>query len=335
MLFGVTCCPITQLVGRVIFGRKDCMNKATDVGFSPVGTLLGAKDFVLDLISLTKPRVMSLLLVSTCCPLVLAAGGTVSMGTVLWLLLGGALITGSAHAVNCIWDRDIDAMMERTKSRPLASGRISVLTASLFSFTIGTLGLLVLALRLNVHAAAAALVGHLFYSIVYTIWLKRSTPQNIVIGGAAGALPPIVGWVAATGSINLTAFLIFMVVFLWTPPHFWALALNKNDDYKRAGIPMMPVVAGKAATHNQMLFYALALIPVTLLLVLSDPYLGSFSLVVLLGIGVVFAYKNYELKCIGVSDAKAHTKKAWDVFGFSLIYLSLFFACLVVDSTLL
>lgn len=311
------------------------MNKASNIGLSSLGTLSGLRTFLADLVSLTKPRVMSLLLVSTCCPLVLAAGGSVSMSTVWWLLVGGALVTGSASAINCIWDRDIDAIMARTSNRPLAAGRLSVMTAAAFSFIIGTAGLLVLALQLNVHAAAAALFGHLFYTIIYTVWLKRSTPQNIVIGGAAGAIPPLVGWVAATGSLNLTAFLIFMVVFLWTPPHFWALALNKNEDYQKAGVPMMPVVAGRTPTHNQMLLYALSLIPVTILLVLSDANLGAFSMSLLLALATIFAFKNYQLKCIGDVDSPEHTKKAWDVFGFSLIYLSLFFACLVVDSTLL
>ncbi|MCB0360169.1 MAG: heme o synthase, partial [Bdellovibrionales bacterium] len=230
---------------------------------------------------MTKPRVMSLLLISTACPMVLAGGGSVPAISVFWALLGGALVTGSASAINCIWDRDIDAIMQRTQNRPMAAGRISTRAAAVFSFAIGFAGLLVLAVCLNVAAAATALFGHLFYVLVYTMWLKRSTPQNIVIGGAAGAVPPLVGWVAVSGSLDLTAALIFFVVFLWTPPHFWALALNKNEDYQRAGVPMLPVVAGAEATHTQMLVYALALIPVSVLLVLSNPLLGWFSMVVL------------------------------------------------------
>ncbi len=287
-----------------------------------------------DLLSLTKPKVISLLLVSTLCPMFLAAGREVPARTAFWAVVAGALISGSAGAINCIWDRDIDLLMQRTQDRPIPAGRLSTTTAAVFSLIIGLLGLLFMAWYVNVLAAAVALFGHLFYVFVYTIWLKRITPQNIVIGGAAGAVPPIVGWVAMTGEIALPAVLLFLLVFLWTPPHFWALALNKNGDYQRAGVPMLPVVAGEKATHNQMLCYALSLIPVSLLLILSCPRLGWFSYVVLLGLSVTFAFKVLKLKLIAESEPALKIRKAWDVFGFSLIYLALYFVCLVVDSTM-
>ena len=285
-----------------------------------------------DCFSLMKPRIIPLLLISTCCPMVLASGGHAPFRLVIWVLLGGALISGSASAMNCIWERDIDRLMERTKNRPMAADRLSLTFSVGYAFVVGLLGLLILAYGANPLAAAIALGGHLFYVFVYTIWLKRITPQNIVIGGAAGAVPPMVGWAAVTGEINLTAVLLFLLIFLWTPPHFWALALNKNSDYQRAGIPMLPVVAGERSTHIQMLCYALALIPVSVLLVISDPRLGAFSLTAMILLGVIFAWKILELKILAIDAPAQKEKKAWDVFGFSLIYLGLFFVCLVVDS---
>ena len=288
-----------------------------------------------DYINLTKPGIILLLLISTCCPMVLASRGEVQLDKVFWALIGGALMSGSASALNCIWDRDIDAIMLRTKNRPMAAGRIAPFAALLFAGLLGAVGLVVLSYFLNPLAAAISLVGHLFYVFVYTIWLKRSTPQNIVIGGAAGAVPPIVGWAAVTGSVNIDAVLMFMVVFLWTPPHFWALALNKNEDYRRASVPMLPVVAGERATYRQMVFYAALLIPTSLLLVWTNEDLGMFSLLTLLLLGMVFLWKNVKLMRLKHPDLETKTKAAWDVFGFSLIYLALFFVCLVVDSLLI
>ncbi len=291
--------------------------------------------FVSDLFSLMKPGVLTLLLVSTWCPMVLASKGTVSFPLVLLTLLGGALVSGSACGLNCWWERGTDALMERTKNRPLPAGRISPKTALIFSLSIGALGFLILWLYVNPLAALIALGGHLFYVFVYTIWLKPWTPQNIVIGGAAGAVPPLVGWAAVTGRVDLTAILLFLIVFLWTPPHFWALALNKNSDYQRAGIPMLPVVAGETVTHKQMFFYGLLLIPFSIFLVFSSEMLGWFSLVALSLLSAVFCFKIFQLKKLSVSAHDQKTRKAWDVFGFSLIYLAAFFVCLVVDSTVI
>jgi protoheme IX farnesyltransferase len=285
-----------------------------------------------DYINLMKPKIIVLLLISTVCPMVFAAAGAVDWIKIIAALVGGALVSGSASAMNCIWDRDIDAVMERTKDRPLAAGRVSVFEALVFSFAIGVAGLFILQKYLNPLAAAISLSGHLFYVFIYTIWLKRKTPQNIVIGGAAGAFPPLVGWAGVTGSLDITSFYLFMIIFLWTPPHFWALALNKNEDYKRAGVPMLPVVAGERETHLQMFAYALSLLPVTFLFLLSNSQLGLFSWTVLLSLGVTFLYKCWLLM---EGRPEQRVKLAWDVFGFSLIYLAFFFVSLVVDSTVL
>ena len=287
-----------------------------------------------DFLSLTKPKILVLLLISTACPIVLASGGEFPLELFLWTLTGGALISGSASAINCVWEKNTDRLMERTKNRPIPAGRLSSMSGVVFALLIGLIGLLILAVLVNPLAAAIALFGHLFYVLIYTIWLKPITPQNIVIGGAAGAVPPMVGWAAVTGQIDLTSILMFMVIFLWTPPHFWALALNRNEDYRRAGIPMLPVVAGEKVTHLQMFSYALALIPVSILLVFTNEHLGGFSLITLGAIGCAFAYKVYQLKIIPSGQIEAKERKAWDVFGFSVLYLGLFFACLVIDAAL-
>lgn len=287
-----------------------------------------------DYLNLCKPKIIVLLLISTYCPMVLASGGELSASLAMIALVGGALVSASASALNCVIEKDSDAKMNRTKDRPIAAGRLTQREGTVFAIVIGLIGLAVLYFGANPLAAGLSLFGHVFYVYIYTILLKRNTPQNIVIGGAAGAVPPLVGWAAVTGSINTTAVLLFLVIFLWTPPHFWALALNKNEDYKRAGIPMLPVTSGERVTHLQMFYYALSLIPFSIWLVFSDPYLGSFSLVTLLLLGFIFAFKTWQLKVLGEKGAgvEEKEKKAWDVFGFSLVYLALFFVCLVVDS---
>jgi len=259
--------------------------------------------------------------------------------------------------------------MKRTRNRSIPAVRVSVRAAVIFALFTGVLGIATLGVFLNPLAAALALGGHLFYVLVYTLWLKRSTPQNIVIGGAAGAVPPLVAWAAVTGEVSVSAFLMFLIVFLWTPPHFWALALNKNEDYKRAGVPMMPLVAGKKDTAWQMLLYSLSLIPVSLCLSLMDKNLGTFSHFSLLGLSLWFSYLNLKLFIsLRSSDGASKTaesssaesvstgsseagpaepvegskvkkseeeKLAWRVFNFSLIYLAVFFLVIVLDSSLI
>jgi protoheme IX farnesyltransferase len=217
------------------------------------------------------------------------------------------------------------------------TGRISVQFSAIYAFVIGLIGVLWLAITLNPLSGFLALSGHLFYVFIYTVWLKRSTPQNIVIGGAAGAVPPLVGWAAVTGHLELEAILLFLLVFLWTPPHFWALALNRNEDYKNASIPMLPVVSGERATHIQMLLYALALIPTSLLLVISNSNLGIFSYFTFGFCGFYFAYLNYKLYLLGrklpnpeLDELK--TKCAWKIFGFSIAYLFIIFITIVFDT---
>ena len=266
------------------------------------------------------------------CPMVLAARGTFPLGLIIWCTIGGALVTASANVINCIWDRDIDSVMRRTKDRPMPTQRVSPLAASLLASFLGALGFFILLEFANPLAAMTALFGHLFYVVIYTVWLKRTSTQNIVIGGAAGAMPPVVGWAAVTGEISMVACLMFLVIFLWTPPHFWALALNKNEDYTKANVPMLPVVKGERHTHWQMLIYAISLLPVSVWLVSATDNLGVFSLTVLTGLGAIFIWRIVKLMRTDPKDTDLKEKRAWSVFGFSLLYLSLFFVCLVVDA---
>jgi heme o synthase len=285
-----------------------------------------------DYLSLAKPGVIALLLVSTVCPMILAGGGNVPLSLLVWTTLGGAFVSASAGAINCIWDRDIDQVMRRTMNRPLPTGRLENIQAIFFAILTGIAGLLMLYSLVSPKAAFVALCGHLFYVLVYTMWLKRSTPQNIVIGGAAGAIPPLVGWVAVTGTLNFTALMLFLVVFLWTPPHFWALAINKNDDYRRANVPMLPVVRGEAETVRQMWIYAALLVPASILLVITTPLLSLLSFAVLTSISLYFLFKVELLRRSLERGIEEKTKRAWEVFGFSLVYLALFFVTLTVDS---
>lgn len=302
------------------------MAAANPTGFAATSAVGKVKD----IISLGKPGILGLLLISTGCPLILASAGELDLKVALCALLGGALVTTSASALNCLIDSDIDAIMNRTKTRPLPAGRLGARTAVIYALITGILGMCVLFFGTNYVAALTALFGHLFYVVVYSCWLKRTTPQNIVIGGAAGAVPPMVGIAAATGQIDLTAIMLFLVVFLWTPPHFWALALNKNEDYKRAGIPMLPVIAGRRNTHVQMLVYALLLWISTIALVAVSAPLGVFSAVFFNVLGAVFVYRIVMV--MRAQSDEVHERQCWKTFGFSLIYLAVFFLVLVIDS---
>lgn len=284
---------------------------------------------VFDVFSLSKPGIITLLLVTTACPMVVAAGGRVSLELLCATLLGGALMSASANACNCIWDRDIDLVMKRTQGRPLPARRMSVSVACIYAAVFGILGFGILVWQVNLIAALVALFGHLFYVVIYTMWLKRSTAQNIVIGGAAGAVPPVVGWAAVSGEISTTAIALFMLIFFWTPPHFWALALNKNEDYRRAGIPMLPVVAGRMATCRQMLFYALCLLPISVILAVSNPNLSWFTLASLLSLGLIFVARIVKLFMVSEEE---FAQASWSAFTFSLIYLAAVFAVMVADT---
>jgi heme o synthase len=279
-----------------------------------------------DYVTLTKPRIMSLLLLTGICGMVAGARGLPGPGTTVALVVGLAFACGGASALNHVLDRDIDRLMgTRTAARPVAAGRISAGRAAAFGLTLSTLSVVLLAGLANLLSAALALAGGLFYVLVYTCWLKRSTPQNIVIGGAAGAIPPLVGWTAATGRLTLTALALFAIVFLWTPPHFWSLALLIKRSYAAAKIPMLPVVRGERETTRQVLLYSIALVALTLV-----PFgLGLFGVLYLVAAAVLGAVLLFLARRLHES---ATPKRAAALFHFSLLYLALLFAAIAVDA---
>jgi len=282
-----------------------------------------------DYVALTKPRIMSLLLVTGFCGMIAGARGWPGTATAVSAMAGLALTCGGASAQNHVLDRDIDPLMgERTKSRPVASGRVEPSRALEFGLALSAFSFVLLASTVNVLTAVLALVGNLFYVLVYTRWLKRSTPQNIVIGGAAGAVPPLVGWSAATGNVTVAALLLFVIVFVWTPPHFWALALLIKDNYRAAGVPMLPVVRGERETARQIVLYSAALVAVTLL-----PWAwGSAGLLYLasaLALGAVFLWLAERLR------REITPRRAVLLFHYSLLYLALLFVALAVDPVVL
>lgn len=219
-----------------------------------------------DYVQLTKPGILTLLLVTTLGAMLIAGNGIPSFGLVAITMIGGLLTAGGANVFNCYIDRDIDAVMNRTKQRATASGRMKPRTALIFGITISVAGVLMLGFFANWLAAGLALTGNLYYVFIYTLWLKRTTPHNIVVGGAAGAIPPLVGWAAVTGTLAPGAWILFAIIFYWTPPHFWALALLKQGEYGRVGVPMLPVVSGEQETRKQIFLYTILLTAVTLLL---------------------------------------------------------------------
>ncbi len=279
---------------------------------------------VSDYLALTKPRIVVLLLVTTAATMVVAGGRHLPPTLVASTLLGGALAAGAANALNMYWDRDLDARMQRTRRRPVPAGRLPPGHALAFGLALTVLSALVLGLLVNRLSAALALGGILFYVLIYTAWLKRLTPQNIVIGGAAGAVPPLVGWAAVTGQVAAPALLLFAVIFLWTPPHFWALALARRHDYAAAGIPMLPVVAGAERTRREIMRYTLALVAVTLLLVPVGGA-GPVYLVSALALGAGFVVLARGLGRDRGGRAALH------LFAYSTVYLALLFTALALD----
>jgi protoheme IX farnesyltransferase len=280
-----------------------------------------------DLVMLTKPRIISLLLVTTIAPMFVA--GNPGWLLCVVMLVGGYLMAGGANAVNMYLDSDIDTQMSRTRLRPIPSGRMGPRSVLAFGIALATAATFLLARFTNVLTALLALAGFYFYVFVYTRWLKRTTPQNIVIGGAAGAFPPLVGWAAMTGTIDLTAVYLFLIVFYWTPPHFWALALLKQRDYGRAGVPMAPLVWGERETMRQMMWYNVILIALTLL----PAAFGAFGVIYLVSAAVLGAI--LLIGVIRVSTSAEWTKPAWWVYKFSLLYLALLFVAMVVDRKVL
>ena len=278
-----------------------------------------------DYVTLTKPRVQLLLLLTTVATMEVA--GSPSLGLILLTLLGGALSAGGAGAVNHWYDRDIDIQMARTATRPIPAGRISPRAALTFGIILAALSFLELSLTVNVLAALLALSGFLGYVFVYTLWLKRSTPQNIVIGGAAGAVPPLVGWAAVTGALDPAALYLFAIVFYWTPPHFWALSLLMKDEYAKVEIPMLPVVRGEGETRRQITLYSVLLVAITFLPFAGRLFDGLYAIAAGL-LGGVFLWLAIRLQ------RKPERRAALRLYLYSLLYLALLFAAMVADAKL-
>ena len=278
-------------------------------------------------VELTKPGILSLLLFTTLCGMMVAAEGAPPLGLTLWTMLGGLLAAGGANALNCYIDRDIDGIMARTSKRGTVTGAIPPTHALIFGLTLTISSVLILGFFVNWLAAALALAGNVYYVVVYTYYLKRTTPQNIVIGGAAGAFPPLVGWAAVTGDLSVLAFLMFAIIYYWTPPHFWALALLKQGDYGRAAVPMLPNVVGEAETRKQVLLYTVILFAVSLMpVVFGLGQIYFISAIVLSGLFLMWALRLY-----------LHPSKrlARETFFYSLWYLALIFTAMVVDRVVL
>jgi heme o synthase len=284
-----------------------------------------ARGLLSDYIELTKPKVQSLLLLTTITTMYVA--GDPSVALVALTCLGGYLSAGGAGAVNHWFDRDIDARMTRTATRPIPAGRIRPTAALLFGCALAALSFAELSLCVNVLAASLSFGGFLGYVLVYTVWLKRRTPQNIVIGGAAGAVPPLVGWAAVTGSVSGTAVLLFFIVFFWTPPHFWALSLLMKDEYASVSVPMLPVVRGEAETRRQILLYTLLLYAVTQLPFCAGGF-GILYLLASMGLGFGFIAGAIRLY------RRADRRSALHLYLYSLAYLALLFCAMVADKHL-
>lgn len=283
---------------------------------------------LVDYLSLTKPAIVALLLLTTLCGMVIAIGGLPPLATVGLTLLGGGLTAGGAGALNQYIDRGIDRRMVRTMRRALPDQRIRPVEGLLLGLAMCVAGLAVLAIGVNLLSAILSLAGIIYYAVLYTVLLKPSTPQNIVVGGGAGAIPPLVGWAAATGSLSLPALFLFAVIFFWTPPHFWALALLKRSDYARAGIPMLPVVSGEVETHRQILLYSLQLVALTALLPLVGLGGGLYlTAALLLGIGLV--------RHARILQRRGGNRFAWRMYRYSSLYLAGIFLALAADAVLI
>lgn len=284
----------------------------------------------LDFVGLMKPRVMSLAVFTAFVGLVMAPG-VMPAGTAAVAMIAIAFGAGAAGSLNMWYDAEIDAVMSRTSARPVPAGRVSSREALGFGIIVSVASIALLAAVTNVLAAALLGFTILFYAVIYTMWLKRLTPQNIVIGGAAGAIPPMIGWAAASGSVGVESLILFLIVFLWTPPHFWALALFKSGDYEKANIPMMPVVAGHASTRKQMFVYSIMLAPVGVLpwvVGTSSVYYGGVAAV----LGVWFIWRAFAVLATKPEDISMKSEK--QLFSFSIVYLFFIFGALLLDTVL-
>jgi heme o synthase len=275
-------------------------------------------------VALTKPRIIELLLITTLPTMIVAQRGLPPVWLMLATLLGGTLAAGGANAINMVVDRDIDKLMHRTQNRPLATGVISARGALIFAISLEVLAFVELWGWVNLLSAALAVSATLFYVFVYTLWLKRTSSQNIVIGGAAGAVPVLVGWAAVTGSLSWTPVVLFAIIFVWTPPHFWALAVKYKDDYQAASVPMLPAVATFKRTAREILFYSVVLVGVSLLLA-AVARLGVIYVVSASVLGVIFVALALRLW------HRATPKAAMQLFSYSITYLTLLFVLMAVD----
>jgi len=287
-------------------------------------------------IALTKPRIIELLLVTTIPAMVLATRAVpgIQIGNwawlVVWTMVGGTLAAGSANAINCYLDRDIDLLMTRTRRRPLPAHEVEPERAVVFGIVLGVISFALMAWFVNLLAAFLTLLAIAFYVVVYTMILKRTTPQNIVIGGAAGALPPVIGWAAVTGSVQLPAILLFLLVFYWTPPHFWALSLRIRKDYAAAGVPMLPVVRGIPETTRQIGLYSILLVAISLIL-WAVARMGAIYLVAAIVLGAIFLRQAYTLWRQGTSPERS-TAQAIRLYKYSITYLSLLMLAVAIDA---
>jgi heme o synthase len=276
---------------------------------------------------LTKPRIIPLLLITTAASMWIAADGRVDPFLLLVTLLGGTLAAASAQVMNCIYDQDIDYTMTRTRQRPIPSGKVQPRHALIFATVLGVFSFSLLTIFANLLAAMLAMSGIVFYMLIYTHWLKRHTTQNIVIGGAAGSIPPLVGWAAVTGDLGLMPWLLFALIFLWTPPHFWALALMIKEDYAEVGIPMLPVVAGEEATVKQIWIYSCLMVPCSLMLIYPFGNLGIIYGAIAIYLGYKFLYKAWELKQEPTSNPLAR-----GMFKYSIFYMMLLCVAMIIDT---
>ena len=276
---------------------------------------------------LTKPRIIPLLLITTAASMWIASEGRVEPFLLLITLVGGTLAAASAQVMNCIYDRDIDYSMLRTQKRPIPAGKVQPHHALIFALILGVLSFTLLTVFVNLVAACLAMSGIVFYMLVYTHWLKRHTTQNIVIGGAAGAIPPLVGWAAVTGDLSWTPWLLFTIIFLWTPPHFWSLALMIKDDYAQVEVPMLPVVAGEESTVKQIWLYTWLTVPCTLFLIYPFGNLGLVYGAIAFYLNFLFLRKTWQLK-----QNPTDKQLARSLFKYSILYMMLLCTAMVVDT---
>jgi protoheme IX farnesyltransferase len=327
---------ITALTLVSYYGARTVVVAGPDTGRADGERSPALRDTVTAYVALTKPRIIELLLVTTVPAMVLAArdvpGMEVTSWTwlVVWTLVGGTLAAGSANAINQYLDRDIDELMTRTRRRPLPAHRVEPEQALLFGIGLGVVSLALLAWFVNLVAAFLTLLAIAFYVVVYTMLLKRTTPQNIVIGGAAGALPPVIGWAAVTGSVAMPAILLFALVFYWTPPHFWALSLRIRRDYEAAHVPMLPVVRGIPETTRQIGLYTILLVAISLVF-FAVAHMGLIYLAAAVVLGAVFLWRAYRLWQVGTSE-EASTAGAIRLYRYSISYLTLLFAAVALDA---